>query len=77
MCGQTFVPFAGPRLRNSFHEVSLQLADASVMFHQVLVSLIKVLFRARRWKRLCRLDGKEGGGESKNIMETLVEGEGR
>lgn len=76
MCGQTFVPFAGPRLWNSFHEASLQLADVSVMFHQVLIRLIKVLFRARRWKRLCRLDGKEGG-KGKNIMETLVEGERR
>lgn len=44
---QTLLPFAGPRLWNSFHEVSLQLADASMMLYQVLIRLIKVLFRAK------------------------------
>lgn len=65
MCGQTFVPFAGPRLWNSFHEVSLQLADASMVFHQVLVRLIKVLLGVEEIVQI----GWEGGGKGEKLMK--------
>lgn len=52
VCGQTFLPLTRPGLRDSFHEVPLQLADTGMMPQQLLLGLFKLLY-----------DGKVRGGK--------------
>ena len=70
MRGQALVPLTGPGLRGGFHEVPLQLTDAGMVPEQVLLRLIKLLYRGKSRRETKCGEGEGAGKRAPGIWST-------